>query len=123
MSLFTSPVTLNDGSADHIYNYRGQISLNTKSLVGEWIEPAADMSAQSRIFIKHDEGSSSLTRRLFQVSILKPIADGTLKRITVNHTINHHPEHSEADIESAIALSTAGQGQANYATNMLDGYI
>jgi hypothetical protein len=123
MSLFTNPVVLNDGVGDRTFNFRGQ-DTSAREMVGLWVEPAADLAEQSKLVVKHDESSSTLIRRLVQFKVHKPLADGvTYKMITVNFTVAYHPEHDEADVLAAIALSGDAQAESGFASSLLDGFI
>ena len=71
MGLFTSPVTLD---TDRIFEKRGQIFDKKGVTVVEYIEPAAALSAESLLTIKHDD-SGSVKRHLLQ---------RTIKRVRTN---------------------------------------
>lgn len=123
MSLFPTPV-INDGTADRTFAYRAQLSSpGNKAIVGEWVEPAATLSAASKIVIKHDESKASLRRRLFQYGRKTAILDGTLKSIVVNVTVQHHPEHTEADIAKCLLLAANSIKLSGFIARFLGGFI
>lgn len=122
MPLFTDPIVLNDGSNDRSFTFRAQLN-DSKQIIGEWIEPAANLSEQSSFFVKHDESKPTVHRRLFQRSAYLPVTDGSLKRCTVNVTITHHPEHSLADITKQVKLTQDGMAEATFINNFLQGLI
>lgn len=97
MALITTPCTLNDGSADHVYESQGQIP-DSKAIVARYFEPAASVGAQSRINVKGDIVSTTLERKLIQKS--KKIADseGVLRPVTWNITATFAKTHGIADV-------------------------
>ena len=124
MSLIPTPV-INDGTADRTFVYKGQnITTNQKTSEGTWIEPAALLSANSNIVVKYDESKVSFRRRLVQYAIRKTIADGvTLKPIVVNVTIQHHPEHTSADMEKAVRIACGIPLSSGFITRWLQGLL
>lgn len=122
MGLFTNPVVLNDGSADHTFNFRAQLP-DKKAIVGEWVEPASALSEESKITVKHDSSSAVVRRRLIQRTKKVAINDGSLKLMTVNLTVTHHPEHSSAEITKQISLLKDTLNEANFVQNFLMGLI
>jgi len=125
MSLFASPVTLNDGTDDHIFNTRNELTNLKSGQFGRvWIESAAAASVASLITVKHDESSSSLRRRLLQYKYNALIADGvTLKPITTNLSVVGHPEHTDAQIEVALMIIKAALGVAGFAAAFNEGQM
>lgn len=121
--LFTSPITLNDGTADHIFSFHGQ-KMDPKSFIGVWKEYAADVSAASSITVKHDESSASLRRRLVQRTV-NVVVDETIgsKPITVNFTVLYHPNHATADVLKQIAIMKDGLAEATFPANFLQGQL
>lgn len=101
MGLFTNPVTISDGTSDHIFNYYRQLP-DTKYIGAEYIEEAADPAARSNLIVKHDL-NGPVPRHLFQRNCwVHPAADtdsDDLQRITWNITGMFHPLFSEAEIQ------------------------
>lgn len=123
MGLFTNPVTFTVNTIARIFNYRAQLP-DSKSVVGEWIEPSAAASAASKMTIKHDPTSATLARSLFKVSCMKPIADGvTLKPMTVNISFFRHPEHTAVQSDDILELATTAAGTESFRTNFAQGQI
>lgn len=123
MPLFTNPVTLNDGTSDHIFALRNDINgMKTGSYGSLWIEPAADQAVASVITSKHDESASAVRRRLFSYRYNALIADGvTYKPITANYSLAHHPEHTDAQLSVADGIIKAGLAAAGFDANFHDG--
>jgi hypothetical protein len=115
MGIFTNPVTINDGTDDHIFAYRRQLA-DSNIIGSDYVESAADPASKSTLTVKHDV-RSSVPRHLLQRSVYKiPAADpdGVLRRITVNITITAHELFSEAEIQPEVTLTRAGAGVANF---------
>lgn len=105
MALLTTPLVLNDGTDDHTFSYRSQ-QPDPKSVVGDYIEDAAPLAAESLIVVKHDK-SGSVHRHLLQRKIKRlPSAavDGVLKRITINLTVVADPAFTAAEVEEEFAM-------------------
>lgn len=124
MSLIPTPV-INDGAADRTFVYKGQnITTNQKTSEGTWIEPAAILAENSTIVVKYDESKTSFRRRLVQYAIKKTIADGiTRKPIVVNVTIQHHPEHTSADLEKAVRIACGIPLLSGFITRWFQGLL
>lgn len=85
MGLLSTPLTLNDGTADHIYEYQGQVP-NTKSLIGRYFIPASDGKAV--INAKNDLRSKTLNRMVIQFTDDLLESDGVTKSpATVNFSV------------------------------------
>jgi hypothetical protein len=125
MSLFTDPVTLNDGSADHIFNTRNQITgLKSGQFGRVWIESAAAAAVASLFTVKHDESSATLRRRLIQYKYNALIADGvTYKPITGNYSVINHPEHTDAQIAVVCGVIEAALAVAGFAAAFNEGQM
>lgn len=123
MSLFTSPVTFTVNTVARIFNFRAQLP-DSKSVVGEWIEPSAALSAASKILVKHDPTSNTLSRSLLKYSCMKTVADGvTLKPMTVNISFFRHPEHTAAQSDEVLELATVAANSDAFRTNFAQGQI
>jgi hypothetical protein len=125
MSLFTSPVTLNDGSADHIFNSRNEITgLKTGQFGRLWIESAAAAAIASFLTVKHDESAAAVRRRLLQYKYNALIADGvTYKPITINVSAINHPEHTDAQLEVAFGVIKAGLAVVGFTAAFNEGQM
>lgn len=127
MPIFTDPVILNDGTAtpggDHSFTFRAQLQ-DKKSVVGEWVEPGSPTSSESRIVIKHDATSTLLRRRLLQRSTSVLLPDNvSMKPITVNLTVTHHPLHNLNDVEKQVNVVKSAVLTPNFVRNLMQGLI
>lgn len=122
--LFTNPITLNNG-ADHVFSYRSQImdSSAKKAIIGEWVENAAPLADESKIVVKHDSSSATVRRRLVQRKVNRVTITRGARPITVNLTIAHDVEHTNAQVEAEIALVKDILAEATFAANLLGGHI
>jgi hypothetical protein len=123
MGLFTNPVTLNDGTADHIFSWKNQINDSQGAIVGVYIEDAADLSAESKLTVKHDEKSSTVRRRLLQRSVLKALPSGELARITINLTATYNVEHTIAQIEPEVGIVVDATAETDFVDSFCKGHI
>lgn len=122
MLFATNPVTVSDGTDNHIFTFRAQLN-DSKSVVGEWVEPAADPSAESKIIVKHDTSSSTVRRRLIQRRVMATTATRGLRPITINTTVIYDVEHSAADITAAFTLSGNVNVASGVKANLIAGMI
>lgn len=120
MSIFTNPVTLTSDAA-HTFVFRAQLP-DPKSIVGEWVEPAAPIGDESKILVKHT-GSTTVKRHLFQRTIKVATPTRGMRPITVNFTVAHDIEHPSAAISREVALVVDGLGEASFIGNLLNGLI
>lgn len=120
MGLFTDPLTINDGSADRIYNYRAQL-VEPGSIVGEYIEPAAISAADSVLVVKHSTAKNGRKRHLLQVSNALTInnTDGTLEPLIVNITISRNDGHTDEQVTKLVKLATAAINIAGTVSGIL----
>lgn len=122
MLFATNPVTINDGTADHIMSFRAQLN-DSKSVVGEWVEPAADTSEESKIVIKHDSSSATVRRRLIQRRVMKTTTTRGLRPITVNTTVVYDVEHAASDVTDALLFADGVSIATGVKANLLSGMI
>lgn len=113
MGLLSNPLTVNDGSGvsptgDRIFSFRSQRPDN-RSVVGDYIEDAAEASASSLITAKHDLRTTAVNRALIQRTYkLAPAAgDGTLYQITQNYTIVASPLFTVAELTPEFTIFKA----------------
>lgn len=122
MGIFSDPVTFNDGTSDHIFNYRAQIP-ESNSIVGEWIEPLSSSSVDSKILIKHTVTKAGTERHLVQHSENVLLADGvTYEPVVVNLSVSHSPSHPEAALLLVEKRAVASFTDANLG-NLVKGLI
>lgn len=120
MGLFTALV-FNDGSA-HTFVFRGQMP-DLKSIIGEYIEPAATIESASKIRIKHDVSSKTLRRSLLQSQRYVATSAGVLKPITCNTTVIYDPLHPAASVISQTKLNGACMADTTFHANFAQGLI
>jgi hypothetical protein len=123
MSLFSDPITLNDGSADHIFAKRNDLTgMKAGSYGSLWIESAAAQAVSSKMTVKHDESSATVRRRLLQYKYNATIADDeTYKPITVNLSLANHPEHTDAQVTVALGVIRDALAEAGFDAAFNDG--
>jgi len=122
MGLFTDPLVLTDGTDSHTFNFRGQLPDNSgRSLIGDYVEPAAGVAADSKLTIKHDLRSKT-PRHLASRQINKrPAAntdDATLLPITINYTIVASNDFSDAELALEHNITIDALQEAGFLPNM-----
>jgi hypothetical protein len=125
MSLFTaSPVVVSDGTSDHTFTFRAQLP-DTKSVVGEYTEPAADSDANSKLLVKQDESSKTKRKRLFSRRFDLVISDGvTFEPVTINYSIAYDKRHDEDVIEAlGHNVTVACLSKTEFFSNFSEGHI
>lgn len=125
MGLFANPVTLSDGSANHIFSFRNQI-FDTKYVVGEYIEDAASVESGSILRVKHDM-TKTTARHLVQRRVnLHPAAnveDTILSPVTINISVTCDKAFVLAEIQPQLNIATAMCAQTNFLRNLLNAMI
>lgn len=122
MPLFTDPVVLNDGSTDRTFSFLAQLA-DKKALAGEWTEPAADTSDESKLISKQDRSSATLRRRLLQSKANHVTLTRGLRPITVNFTVTHDVEHTSEQITEQVTLTKSALNAAGFVVNFIGGQI
>lgn len=124
MSLFSNPVTLNNG-ADHIFTFRSQVldTTSKNAIVGEWVESAAPLVDDSKLVVKHDSSSQTVRRRLLQRKVNRTTTTRGYRPITVNITVAYDVEHTNAQVEAELLLVKDALAEATFAANFLGGHI
>jgi hypothetical protein len=103
-------------------SFRAQVQ-DPKNVVGEWVEPAADTSLESKIVVKHDQNSATVRRRLISRRVNAATITRGLRPITVNFTVVYDVEHTAADILAAMAFIDATSAASGVKANLLAGMI
>lgn len=122
MGLLTNPVVLTDGTANRTFIFRSQIN-DSKSVVGEWIEPAADLDAESKLTIKHAV-TGNIHRDLIsgRENVLMP--DGvTLSPITTNFNVVFTKGVTEAQMAKRINILIDAISETDFVKNFMNGLI
>lgn len=122
MPLFTDPVVLSDGTANHTFTFLAQLA-DKRALAGEWTEPAAEASEESKLVSKQDRTSATFRRRLLQRKRNRPTLTRGLRPITVNVTVAHDVEHTNAQITEEITIIRNALAAANVVANFIGGQI
>lgn len=116
MGLFTNPVVLDTRS----FSFRSQ-QQDKKSVVGDYIEDAASIAAESLLTVKHDS-TGTTPRHLLQRSIWRvPAAatDGILRRITVNLTITADKLFTAVEVQDELDIIVDACGETGFVSGML----
>lgn len=124
MGLFTSPLVINDGVADRTFTFRSQQPHKT-SVVGDYIEDAASIAAESLLVVKHDK-SGTVPRHLLQRTVwVAPAAstDGALKRITINLTVVADEAFTSAEVTKEFLLMRDAMGETGVVAGLLSSKI
>lgn len=107
MSVFTPPITINDGTADSTFSFRYQVPDKTgKLVIGEYFEPAAPMANQSKLLVRHDLSKLKTSKRSM-ISFGEQILVSDLigrKPIVFTGTILYHPEHDLAHVKRVLNI-------------------
>lgn len=122
MPLFTDPVVLSDGTANHTFTFLAQLS-DKRALAGEWTEPAAEASVESKLVSKQDRTSSTFRRRLLQRKANRTTITRGLRPITVNVTVAHDVEHTNAQITEEITIMRNALAASGVVANFIGGQI
>jgi hypothetical protein len=122
MSLFTTPLVINDGTDDRTFNWSHQIPGNV--LGGLYVETAASPMVRSQLKTLHTTAKSGQERHLIQsretVDLVDPGADDpAADDIIVNITVAHHPRHNSADVEKRLLLALAAAGATGITAKLI----
>lgn len=120
MALFTSPLVLNDGTENRTFSFRSQ-KPDKKAIVGDYIEDAAAIAAESLLVVKHDL-SGSVPRHLLQsteLAVPASATDGVRKKITVNITVTAHPDFTPAEVGKRFSLLTDAIAETGFLTGFM----
>jgi hypothetical protein len=117
--LLTSPVTLNDGTGDHIYTYQNQIQVG-QSIVSTWKELAADPSLQSTFKTKYNSSHPTLYRNVAQVNKMLPLVDSSLRLATFNISCVCDKQHTVAALTLLGLTLKDALVEANFWSNFIN---
>lgn len=121
MGLFTNPMTLVDSLiADRIFSFRAQIN-EPGSIVGEYIETAAQIAAASKIVVKHSTSKAGIKRHLVQrtetFDLTADPTDGS-SPIVVNVSVSHDKLATEEQIQNQITLMIDAMQETGFVANL-----
>lgn len=122
MPLFTDPVVISDGTANHTFTFLAQLA-DKRALAGEWTEPAAEASVESKLISKQDRTSATFRRRLLQRKANRATLTRGLRPITVNVTVAHDVEHTNAQITEEITIMRNALAASGVVANFIGGQI
>lgn len=121
MGLLTSPLTVQDASAaNHIFTYRSQIT-EKNSVVGDYVELAADPSAESKLLVKHDM-SKAVYRHLIQRRINITVGTAVLP-LTLGFTVTGDKLIPTATINENFVLFKDVLNEANFLSYFRAGLV
>lgn len=126
MGLFTNPVTLTDGvDVTRIFSFRAQ-KMDTKSIVGEWIEEGPSIAENSLLTVKHDTRSTTPRHLLQRATNRHPAArtaDTILDPITMNFTVVANKDFSVAELQTELNILIDALQETSFLSNLLSGKI
>jgi hypothetical protein len=122
MGLFTTPLTVNDGASDRIFDFAYQALGSV--LGGIYNEPLATAGQASVLRTSHTTAKSGQERHMIQRSenaaLVSPSAsDPTSDDIIVNITVSHHPKHALADVEKQLNIALAAAGVTGFTAKLM----
>lgn len=122
MGLFTDPLVLIDeGSNNRTFNFRAQLS-EPNSVVGEYVEPAAEIVADSKLIVKHTQSAKGIKRHLLQrVEVFDVSADPTdgSEAVVVNLTISHDHRATDTQVQNQLTLMLDALNEASFLENFM----
>lgn len=122
MGLFTNPMTLVDADTDNrVFNFRAQLD-EPNSVVGEYIEPLAEIASRSKLVVKHTTQSNGIKRHLLQRAETFDISDDPTdgaEAIVVNLTISHHPKATSAQVQNQLTLILDAATETSFLANFM----
>lgn len=98
------PSTINDGTADHILQIRGQ-QPSDNAIMTEYFEVGDGIRAVSDY--KLPKGKSPVRRQSARLYFRAPIGESETQDIVVNIGVTRNKKHTDADVIKAISLAKA----------------
>lgn len=120
MSLFTNPVTLNDGTA-RSFELIGTYTDGT-SLCGDYIETAAAAALESKILVRQHKKTGKRSANMLASQVCAT-SDGRNVPITASFTLRFDPKHAQADVEMMSKRIAAGMAATNFHVGMAIGRV
>lgn len=121
MGLFTNPVVLNNGVA-RSFEFLGQGNENS-ALVGIYLETAAALAENSRIFSRYDKNIKSLRRGNLKIVKNYLTSASVYEPVTMNISFIGHPLHAQTDIENHLKLGAAAMAATDFYAKFVKGVI
>lgn len=119
MGLFSNPQVINDGVADRTFVFKGQSFPKDGSLIGEYVEPAAAIAAQSKVLAKHSETSKLIRSVVQSTEVEYGITGVELGRVTVNVSYTYAKTNTSAFVKKRAKLATNAVNLAGATDNIL----
>jgi len=132
MALWTDPISLSDdggSTTDREFSFLNQDVSSPNSVTGVWIEDAADVTAESKMIVKHDQRTlaKGFKRDLVSYRVkLHPAADtetDDLQPLTFNTTITGDSRFSTAEIQEGLNIHIDSMQQTGFLANLRQGKI
>lgn len=122
MGLFTDPLVLTDeAAASRTFNFRAQLS-EPNAIVGEYVEPAAEIAAGSKLVVKHTTSAKGIKRHLLQraetFDLTADPTDGS-EAVVINLTVSHHPLATDAQVQNQLTLMIDAASEVNFLENLM----
>lgn len=129
MPLFTNPVTLSDGTNSRDFGFLNQDVSNINAVTGIWLEDAADIAAESKFIVKHDQRAlkNGFRRDLLQRTVkVHPASDtetDDLQPITINLTVTADKRFSTDEIQAELNLLIDAATETGFVSALRAGKI
>lgn len=126
MSLFTVPLSLNDGATDRIFNWLRQIP---NRVAGLYHEPLSTALSESRFEVAHQAPDKSgrerhLLKSHERCALLNPgVKDPANDIIDINLTCVFNPKADPADIEKRFKLLLAAASTSGFIAGFTRGEL
>jgi hypothetical protein len=125
--MFTSPVTVNNGTVDVTYTFVTQ-DVTSASFIGNYSNYGAAVDQESKVIVKQKKGNSAKTNALVKVTdkftVTSPTTGlDTLKMSDWNLTYAGSTAIPEADVQAQLNVLLALAGQANFVRNLRGGAV
>lgn len=125
MSIFTTPIVINDGVADSTFVFRFQVpDKSGKLIIGEYFEPAASLASQTKLMIRQDISKSNQRRSLCsfgeQITVTDVIGR---KPIVLSISLLYHPEHAKAAVSRVANIGLNALREPGALDSFLQGQI
>lgn len=122
MGLFTDPLVLVDSSvANRTFNFRAQLT-EPNAIVGEYIEPAAEVASNSKLVVKHTTSSAGIKRHLLQraetFDLTADPTDGS-SPVIGNVTLSHHPKATLLQVQDQVTILIDAMSEPDFVSNMM----
>jgi len=118
----SSPITLNDGTTDHVYSYSNQVLGDPKALKGRWINDASSIISDEHLLLIHVTSNTSRERHIAVLSAQENVGTTEVEDWRTNvitTTIAHHPNASLAEVELLVIQQANLMLKAGFTEDMM----